>query len=164
MTGGGSAGRGHAVAKALYPHGRGLGASAWSCLWSAGQAKAPPGNKPAHWSPGPALAGSLGAPLNTVNPASFPRTQVTHPLLAWLVPTLPLGPNSYAFLSRKPAWVRRPRPRWPGSVSALPTGQQGPSTPGLDSCVGGPWGLVAGPPYQEYPEHRSLAYIPVSGP
>lgn len=114
-------------------------------------------------SPGQHLLALWGAPLNTVNPASFPsRTQVTHPLLAWLVPTLPLGPNSYAFSSRKPAWVRRPRPRWPGSVSVFPTGCRALHTRTGLLCWGslgsGRWPSLD----QEYPEHRSLACTSLS--
>ena len=49
---------------------------------------------------------------------------------------------------RKPAWVRCPRPAWPGSVSVFPTGCWA-----LRASTGllcwGPWGLVSGPPWTE---------------
>lgn len=103
--------------------------------------------------PGPPGQHSLalwGVPWNTVNPTSFPsRTQVTHPLLlAWLVPTQPPGPDSYASSSRKPAWVRCPRPAWPGSVSVSPNGCTALHTSTGLLCWG-PWGLVSGPPWTE---------------
>lgn len=114
MTGGGSAGAGILVSRAR-PSSTwaGLGASAWA-VSSGVQAvpKGPTWKQATHPGPGPALAGSLGAPLNTVNPASFPsRTQVTHPLLAWLVPTLPLRAQLICILFQEACLVQTSSPK-----------------------------------------------------